>query len=172
MEEFVFRKLCLNDVPEITEFKHEFEAYQSGMDGTGNLFRSSAEAWLKEVSKMEDRENPDTIPCLQYGLFQDNQKLLGLIQIRLVLKGYLISFGGHIGYCVRPTQRRKGYAKAMLEQALAVCKDEGLKKVLVTCLEDNIGSEKTILCCGGVYDKTVYDNLNYKANMKRYWITI
>ena len=112
-------------------------------------------------------------PCLQYGLFcKENNRLLGLIQIRLELKGYLINFGGHIGYCVRPSERRKGYAKTMLKAVLDICKKEGLEKVLVTCLEDNIGSAKTIEGCGGIFEKIVYDDVNYKANMKRYWIPL
>lgn len=98
--------------------------------------------------------------------------LLGLIQVRLVLKGYLVDFGGHIGYCVRPSKRRKGYAKLMLLKALDVCSSEGLDRVMITCLEDNMASARTIEACGGVFEKTVYDNLNYLANMKRYWIWV
>lgn len=99
----------------------------------------------------------------------DSGRLLGLIQIRLALKGYLVDFGGHIGYSVRPSERRKEYAKTMLKAALNICRNEGLSRVLITCLEDNIGSAKTIESCGGIFEKTVYDDMNYKANMKRYW---
>lgn len=38
--------------------------------------------------------------------------------------------------------------KIMLQKALEVCKEVGLNKVLIICLEDNIGSEKIILSCG------------------------
>ena len=167
-----FRKPNLNDAEEIEEFKKEFEENNSGMDGTGILFRSSAEEWIEYINELEDRNNPNIIPSLQYGLFDEENRLLGLIQIRLELKGYLINFGGHIGYCVRPSERRKGYAKSMLRLALDICRKEGLGKVLVTCLEDNVGSAKTIEACGGVFEKVVFDDLNYKANMKRYWISL
>ena len=168
-----FRKPNYNDVEEIMKFKNEFQENNSGMDGTGILFKSNAEEWLEYNKEMERRDNPNSIPCLQYGLFdKDENRLLGLIQVRLELKGYLVEFGGHIGYCVRPAERRKGYAKEMLRQALAISKKEGLTKVMVTCLEDNIGSAKTIEACDGIYEKTVFDDLNYKANLKRYWITI
>lgn len=167
----VFRKPTKNDTQEIADFKQEFLDYGSGMDGTGTLFRVSAEQWLEYIQKMEEADDPNSVPCLQYGLF-DSSHLLGLIQIRLKLKGYLVDFGGHIGYCVRPSERRKGYAKTMLKAALDICRKEGLEKVLVTCLEDNIGSAKTIESCGGVFEKIVYDDVNYKANMKRYWISL
>ena len=60
----------------------------------------------------------------------------------------------------------------MLNNALIICRDEGMDKVLLTCLEDNVGSAKTIESCGGVFEKIIYDDVNYKANMKRYWITL
>ena len=120
-----FRKPNLSDVEEITNFKKEFEEAHSGMDGTGILVRCCAEEWLDYIDEMEKRDNPNSIPCLQYGLFcKENNRLLGL------------------------------------------------EKVLVTCLEDNIGSAKTIEGCGGIFEKIVYDDVNYKANMKRYWIPL
>lgn len=167
----VFRKLTDADCPEITAFKEECTAIGSGMDGTGILFRATAEEWLASVRAMEARDNPNTVPCLQYGLFRED-RLLGLLQIRLELKGYLIEFGGHIGYCVRPCERRKGCAKEMLRAALDICRTEGLDKVLVTCLENNIGSARTIESCGGALEKIVFDHLNYQDNMKRYWIAL
>ena len=39
----------------------------------------------------------------------------------------------------------------MLKESLPFCKELGLKKVLVCCIDGNIGSEKTILANGGVY---------------------
>lgn len=167
-----FRKLNFDDIDEITAFKQEFIDAGSGMDGTGALVKVSAEEWLKTIADLETTENPDSVKCLQFGLFEENKRLLGLIQIRLKLLGYLVDFGGHIGYCVRPSERKKGYAKLMLKNALDKCREAGLNKVLITCLEDNIASAKTIEACGGVFEKTVFDDKNYLANMKRYWIEL
>ncbi len=172
MTELIFRKPTISDAEEITAFKQDFERTGSSMDGTGRLFCVSVQEWLDHIHKQENRDDPNTVPCFCYGLFQEDGRLLGLIQIRERLLGYLVEFGGHIGYCVRPSERRKGYAKDMLLRALRLCREMGLEKVMITCLEDNVGSAKTIEACGGVFEKTVYDDVNYQANMKRYWISL
>ncbi len=53
--------------------------------------------------------------------------------------------------------------------ALPFCKEIGLTKILITCIDGNIGSEKTILANGGAYDATVYEPDN-KIKLKRFWI--
>ncbi len=161
-----FRKPNLQDIKEIETYKKEFIDSRSSMDGTGILVKASAEEWLKYNQEMETLEAPTLSKALQYGLFDENERLLGLLQIRLELKGYLLEFG------VRPSERRKGYAKLMLQKALSICKNLGLDKVLITCLETNMASSKTIEACGGVYEKTIFDDVNYQANMKRYWIAV
>ncbi len=168
----IIRKPNQQDIKQIEAYKKEFIDSRSSMDGTGILMRVPADEWLKYNQDMEIIENPTLSKALQYGLFDENDRLLGLLQIRLELKGYLLEFGGHIGYCVRPSERRKGYAKLMLQKALSICKDLGLDKVLITCLETNMASSKTIEACGGVYEKTIFDDVNYQANMKRYWIEV
>ena len=52
------------------------------------------------------------------------------------------------------------------------CKEINLNKVLITCLEDNIASAKIIEACGGVHEKTVFDEKNYQERLKRYWIDL
>ncbi len=80
-------------------------------------------------------------------------------------------YGGHIGYSVRPSERRKGYATEMLRQCLPHCKAPGLDRVLITCADSNEASRQVILANGGLYEKTVFEPLGQR-NLKRYWITI
>ena len=72
-----------------------------------------------------------------------------MINIRLSLNDFLRSEGGHIGYSIRPTERRKHYATEMLSAALKVCDVIGIKEVLVSCDKDNIASASVIKNCGG-----------------------
>ena len=71
--------------------------------------------------------------------------IVGMVDIRHYLDEFLTQVGGNIGYDVRKSERNKGYAKQILKFALEKCKDLKMKKVLITCDEDNIASEKVIL---------------------------
>ena len=65
----------------------------------------------------------------------------------------------------------KGYAKEILKTALPFCREIGIDKVLIACIDGNIGSEKTILANGGVYESTVYEPTGDRY-LKRFWITL
>lgn len=98
-----------------------------------------------------------------------DQRVIGMIEIRHLLNDYLLKFGGHIGYSVRKTERRKGYAKEMLSLALEKCRHINIEKVLVTCDKENIASAKTIIGNGGVLEN---EYLNGQEITQRYWITL
>ena len=95
---------------------------------------------------------------------------LGAINIRHKSNDNLINDGGHIGDGVRPDYRRCGVATRMIKLALEECKKIGLKKVLMTCDDDNIGSKKSIIRNGGVHENDFVDKDGVVVN--RYWITI
>ncbi len=97
-------------------------------------------------------------------------RLLGMMRFSRELNEYL-TYAGHIGYSVRPSERRKGYAKAMLRALLPLCKAQGLNKVLIACLPENEASRCTILACGGVYHSTVMEPKE-GVLLERYWITL
>jgi len=102
---------------------------------------------------------------------ESDNRIFGMINIRTALNERLRKFGGHIGYSVRPSERRKGYAKQMLRECLEYCKEINLEKVLLTCIDSNEGSRKTILRNNGVYESTVFEPED-KVNLERYWITL
>jgi len=101
---------------------------------------------------------------------KEKNKILGAVNIRHFLNEYLLKVGGHIGYGIAPSERRKGYAARMLSLALDKCREIGIEKVLVTCNKDNIGSAKTILKNGGILENEYKEENN--NIVQRYWINI
>ena len=72
-----------------------------------------------------------------------------MINIRLELNERLKEFGGHIGYSIRPAERKKGYNKINLYLGLQVCKDHNIDTVFLDADVDNPGSWKTMEAVGG-----------------------
>ena len=175
MEEFVLIRPTSEYVSQIAEYRQEFFVAGDSMDGCGPLRRIEDPEEYIQVCK--DCENEQTVPshlvpATQF-LFvrKSDNRLVGMLQVRHCFNDYLEKYGGHIGYSVRPSERRKGYAKEMLRMALPYCRGIGLDRVLITCIDGNIGSEKTILTNGGVYESTVYEP-NDKKYLKRFWISL
>jgi len=132
------------------------------------------EDWLQKLEKDLDFENikPGRVPASTYFLLRkSDNKIVGIINIRFYLNDFLENYGGHIGYSVRATERRKGYGYKQLLLGLEKCLDIPINKVLITCRESNKGSAKIIEGCGGIYEDTRF----YQAendNFRRYWIEI
>ncbi len=99
-------------------------------------------------------------------------RIVGRSSIRHELNDYLFKFGGNIGYAVATAYRQKGIATEILKQSLLYCRDVlKLKKVLVTCDEDNLASIKTIEKNGGVFENKIM-NEGKSVHTNRYWITL
>ncbi|WP_113930059.1 GNAT family N-acetyltransferase [Bacillus sp. P14.5] len=108
------------------------------------------------------------VPDSTYWLINSNKTIVGAVNIRHSLTDELLYTGGHIGYGIRPTARRKGYATQILSLSLGKAKELGIERVLVVCDKGNTGSEKTILKNGGVPDE---DYVEEDGNViKRFWI--
>lgn len=175
MEELILIRPTAEYAEQIMECKKEYLEAGSSMDGCGPMRRTDDPD--EYIEKCAIEENPETcpaplVPATQFMLIRkEDNKVLGFLQVRHEFNDYLSKFGGHIGYSVRPSERRKGYAKQMLKMALPFCREIGLDKVLITCNDGNIGSEKTILANGGVYESTVHEP-DENEDLKRFWITL
>lgn len=94
---------------------------------------------------------------------------IGRLNLRHSLVGSLMWYGGHIGYDIRPSQRRHGYGTQQLRLALPHAWALGLERVLITCDDDNQGSIAIIEANGGVLENKVD---NGRATLtRRYWIS-
>ena len=112
------------------------------------------------------------VPSSTYFLIRENDdKLIGMIDLRIKLNDYLRNYCGNIGYSIRPTERKKGYAKIQLYLCLLKCKEYGLDKILITCANYNEESRRTILSLGGIYEKNNINKLEEEI-LELYWINV
>ena len=153
------------DKETILDMMNEFEKAQSPHDG-GFWDRDTFvyEDWLENNLQAEMGINlPDGwVPSIQLVAFEE-ELAVGFLNLRLRLNDYLLHQGGHIGYSVRPTERRKGYATQMLKEALLIAHTKNIGKLLITCNETNVASRSVILANGGRLED------NYEGT-ERYWI--
>ena len=94
---------------------------------------------------------------------------MGAVNIRHYLNDELLRSGGHIGDGVRPSERRKGYATAMIALALDECRRLGIREVLMCCNKENAGSAKSIMNNGGVLENEIEEDGHIE---QRYWIRL
>lgn len=141
----------------------------SSTDPHGRSFQQ----WRTDTIAMQTRATcpPGHVSADTYFLIDDANasRLLGAINIRHSLTDYLYNYGGHIGYGIRPTERRKGYARTMLTMALERCRQLKLERVLITCDKTNIASAQTIRANGGILENELLEGPKIK---QRYWITL
>ena len=120
----------------------------------------------KNINKVPSHLVPST---MLYGFI--NQEIVGRLSIRHFLNENLQKRGGHIGYSVSPLHRRKGYAKEMFKQGLEYCRHLGLKKILITCSDENEPSWKIIESFNAVLENKIYDEVDEEV-IRRYWLEI
>ena len=148
--------------PEVPSFLHY---YTDGMP-----FRRYLEL-LAEQEQGVNVPSPNHVPSTFLFAFVGN-RIVGRASIRHSLNEFLHHVGGHIGYVVVPEFRRQGYATEILRQSLQIGRDKcGLRRILVTCDDDNIGSIRTIEKNRGVLENVVYGP-DLDKPKRRYWIEL
>lgn len=173
MDEMMLVEPGMEYAEEIIAYRQEMLDAGSDMDGCGNLRRCErAQDWVDFNLLLKNKE---TVPerwvvSTQFAYVRKlDGRILGMLQVRHYLNDYLREYAGHIGYSVRPTERRKGVATAMLREALPFCKSIGLDRVMIACEPCNPGSRGTILNNGGVYWRTVHFPPE-DIDLEQYWV--
>ena len=154
------------------EFRQEhFDCGETVIHGDGGLDGANTYVgWLEMIRSAEiSAFSEQSVPATVYFGMHDG-RIVGIIQIRHKLNKRLRDTYGHIGYGVRPSERRKGYATQMLAAALLKCRNLGIKKVLISCDKKNIGSAKTIIKNGGILTREFIDRDG--STVQQYWITL
>lgn len=160
---------------EITEA--QYLDYIEEWEGRGELIVPSCVARNNETfsvvqekwraDEIQHPDKPEIVPSTLYFLIDAENRIVGAIAFRHYLNKKLLVSGGHIGYGVRFTERKKGYASIMLRMLLEKLKNDSNEKYLLTCDNDNTGSYKTIESCNGILENIIEDEGKLK---RRYWI--
>jgi predicted acetyltransferase len=150
---------------DVTRLRQEFETFVDDLRDMGNASR------VRQVGYRD---------CVYWLI--DDARYVGQSSIRPELgTPYLITYGGHIGYSIRPSHRQQGYGRRILQLALERCREFGLERALVTCDEDNMASRRIIEANGGEYESgMLMDDIAARAEGRpgeqvrklRYWFEL
>lgn len=158
------------------DFRAELLRSGDGFDGCAGLESCGTyEEWADFEPRLRAKYGAGYVPSDVFlAVRVSDGRVVGVIDFRRPLTDFLLSFGGNIGYTVRPTERRKGYASEMLRLLLPFCREAGETRVLLTCDRGNEASRRTIIKNGGVLENEVPDEpgLGRSGSIQRYWIEL
>ena len=176
MEKFYLEVPSIKRKNDAIEYIEEHYKYKSNINGCGSLddYIDNYEYWLQKLKEDYKREpNEEKVPSRTYFLIRENDnKIIGMINIRLTLNERLSKFGGHIGYGIRPTERGKGYNKINLYLGLKVCDEYGIDKVFLDADLNNEASWKTMEALGGIRVKEYYEDIYINGTVVDYIINV
>lgn len=159
---------------QVMAYRQTFLENGDSFDGCAGLEETEDyRDWLDFEGRLSRKYGADYVPStVRLAVRVEDNKLVGIIDLRHSLTPFLMNYGGNIGYSVHPWERGKGYAKEMLGLMLEHCREQGFKRVLVTCDKENVPSVRTILANGGVLENEVEDGkeLSKSGWIQRYWI--
>ena len=176
MEKFYFEVPSIKRKEEAINYIEEYYKNNSKINGTGGLQRylDNYEGWLEKLENDYNTiPNEERVPARTYFLIRENDnRIIGMINIRTALNERLSKFGGHIGYGIRPTERGKGYNKINLYLGLKICNQYGIDNVFMDADINNPASWKTMEALGGKRIKTYHneeencDIVDYNIDVK------
>jgi len=140
-------------------FKNDFfENHEYGIPGSAMLDGMEYEQWFihNTNNRCENTVNSGWVVATTFfAVRTHDRKIIGMIDVRHNLgTEFLTQFGGHIGFSVRPSERKKGYATDILKMGLEYAKSLNIEKIMIACFSDNLPSIRTIEKCDGILSET------------------
>ena len=175
-DELLFVEPSMIYAEEISSYREEMLAAESSFDGCLSMKRMPDPKEYTEYCTewanpsrvlMENGARGTVLLCIR----KADNKMVGCMQVHHILNEQMRNITGHVGYSVRPSERRKGYATQMLEKAKDYLSAFGFSEICVSCLPENEASRRTILANGGEYIETVYLEAD-NVNLERYVIRL
>ena len=175
-EELFFVEPSMTYAKEISAYREEMLAAESSFDGCLSMKRMPdpkeyteyCTEWANPSRVLKENGARGTVLlCIR----KADNKMVGCMQVHHVLNEQMRTITGHVGYSVRPSERRKGYATQMLKKAKDYLSSFGFSEIYVSCLPENEASRRTILANGGEYIETVYLEVD-KVELERYRILL
>jgi len=157
---------------QIIDAVQEFHSEGRLLDYDVHRLRRNFANYLRTTQNQKDPQHtgPGRVPTTDFWLIDDD-RVIGRLSLRHELNDFLLKVAGHIGYVIRPSLRCRGYGKEILHLGLEQARHIGLKRVLVTCDENNIGSKKVIESNGGKFENAVVVD-GSPIRKLRYWIDV
>lgn len=172
MDELLLKRPSKELAELIWEYRQEYFNYrETNINGSCGIARANNfNEWLELVLSIEkDKLRNNVHASTFFSIRKFDNKIIGSIQLRHSLTSELEQHGGHIGYGIRPSERRKGYGKQQLLLVLDEARNLKIPKVMISCDKDNIPSIKTAISCGGIL---TCENVYEGKEQLIYWIDL
>lgn len=154
------------------EAMDEFGPSELTMAVERRLARSDFDAYLRTVGGWRRGIGlpPGWVPVTTFWLV-DERSYIGSTSVRHELNDYLLRWGGHIGYSIRPSCRRRGHGTEICRLVIEEARKLGIERILITCDDDNPGSRKIIERNGGELEDVV-PQPDTRVPKRRYWVDV
>ena len=171
-EDLLITRPSIKMESDILEYRQEYLDFgETSINGSCGLSHYECfDEWLELTLSIENERLKNNYHASTFfSVRKSDNRIIGSIQLRHYLTPDLEQHGGHIGYGIRPPERRKGYGRQQLLLVLDVARSMRIPKVMITCDKDNVPSGKTALSCSGVL---AYENVFNGKEQQIYWINL
>lgn len=165
----LLRSLKEREDKDVYDMFQEIPASENGLENPayGLSFEEFQRFCEVRMARSKGLDLPDGyVPDTYYLLYVDEVPV-GVAKLRHFLNDFLLKRGGHIGYGIRPSCRKRGYGKILLTEVLKKAREKGIDKALITIEENNLPSRKVCEGNGGKLEKIIANECHYWIDLRR-----